>query len=317
MLRSVCAETNEVVGGIFADTVTLRCYIRDVPTNSVVDSGAGPSLMTNGMFSKIPKGKLSPADKTLKDASHNNIKLLGKVTLPVKIRGDTGKFVSKNVEFFVSDCDDVSCVLLGRNFMRQFGTVSFDFDNNRIQLGETTCLGFKTYGGRAKISDQTTVPPKSEMFVKLKSRRGNGLVKADFLPDTFNCNPGLYAMKARVVPDTDGNFFVMVVNTTDKEVVLQKSGRMGKLCPCAETIAEVNFVGDNKNSIDWSKAKIGDIPEADRARVLSLLQEYEDVFAKNPKRPNQVNNATHSIDTGGSLPVFRKPYPIPYAHVDE
>ena len=133
MLRSVSAETNEVVGGIFADTVTLRCYIRDVPTNSVVDSGAGPSLMTNGMFSKIPKGKLSPADKTLKDASHNNIKLLGKVTLPVKIRGDTGKFVSKNVEFFVSDCDDISCVLLGRNFMRQFGTVSFDFDKNCIQ----------------------------------------------------------------------------------------------------------------------------------------------------------------------------------------
>ena len=114
--------------------------------------------MTNGMFSKIPKGKLSPADKTLKDASHNNIKLLGKVTLPVKIRGDTGKFVSKNVEFFVSDCDDISCVLLGRNFMRQFGTVSFDFDNNRIQLGETTCSGFKTHGGRAKISNQTIVP---------------------------------------------------------------------------------------------------------------------------------------------------------------
>ena len=311
MLRSVRADTNEVVGGIFADTVTLRCFIKDVPSNGVVDSGAGPSLMTNGMFRKIPNGKLSPADKTLKDASHNNIKLLGKVTLPVKIRSNNGKLLIRNVEFFVSDCDDVSCALLGRNFMSQFGTVSFDFDNNRIQLGETMCSGFKTFGGRAKISDQTTVPAKSESLIKLKSRKGNGLVKADFLPDTFNGNPGLYAMKARVLPDTNGNFFVMVVNTTDKDIVLKKSGRLGKLHPCAETIAEVNFEGDDKNPIDWSKANIGAIPETDRAKVLNLLQEYEDVFAKNTKRPKQVNNATHSIDTGGCLPVFRKPYPIP------
>ena len=70
------------------------------------------------------------------------------------------------------------------------------------------------------------------MLIKLKSRRGNGLVKADFLPDTFSGNPGLYAMKARVVPDTNGNFLIMVVNTTDKDMVLRKSGWLGKLYPC-------------------------------------------------------------------------------------
>ena len=134
--------------------MTLRGHIKDIPFNGVVDSGAGPSLMTNGTFSKIPNGKPSPADKTLKDASRTNIKLLGKVTLPVKIRGNNGKLFVKNVEFFVSDCDEISCALLCRNFMSQFGTVSIDFDNNCIHLGKTTCSGFRTFGGRAKISYQ-------------------------------------------------------------------------------------------------------------------------------------------------------------------
>ena len=65
----------------------------------MVDSSAGPSIMTKGMFAKILSGKLSPADKKLKDASHNNIKLLGRVTLPVKIRSNNGKLLVKNVDF--------------------------------------------------------------------------------------------------------------------------------------------------------------------------------------------------------------------------
>ena len=317
MLRAVDAVTNDVVGGSLADTVTLKCSIKGVPNKSVVDSGAGVSLMTNGVFKQIPGAKLLPADKNLKDASQNDIKLLGKVSLPVQIRNVNGGTVTKNVEFYVSDCDKTSCVLLGRNFMRQFGTVSFDFDNNSITLGNSKYSGYKTYGGRAKVAVQTTVPAKSEVLVQLKSRRGNGLVKADFLPDMHNGNPGLYAMKTRVVPDPNGFFSVMVVNTTDNEIVLRKAGRLGKLSSCAETVAELSFEGEIKEGIDWSQANIGDIPAADRDRVLSLLKEYEDVFAKNPKQPKQVNNATHSINTGGCLPVFRKPYPIPYAYTDD
>ena len=39
--------------------------------------------MTNEVFDRIPNATLSSADRTLKDASQNTIKLLGKTTLPV------------------------------------------------------------------------------------------------------------------------------------------------------------------------------------------------------------------------------------------
>lgn len=260
--------------------------------------------------------KLCPADKVLKDASQNVINLLGKVTLPIRIRGDSGRVVEKDVEFYVSDSNSTDSILLGRNFMQLFGSVTFDFDRNRIKLGDIFCSGFRTRCGRAKISKMVVVPAKSEVFIDMKSRKGNGLVKADFTPDLNNGISGLYAAKSRVVPNTEGHFRISVVNVTSQDIVLRKDGRLGKLTECAETVAEVDFEDYEGQSIDWTKVNIGDIPDADRTRVLQLLEKYKDVFAKNTKKPKQVNNASHSIDTGGCLPIFKKPYQIPYAYTE-
>ena len=308
---------NKIAFKNFAETVTLGCQVKGVKSNSLLDSGAGCSLMTKEVFDRIPGGTLSPADRTLRDASHNDIDLLGKTTLPVSIRGDNGKLLKRDVTFYVSASNGSNCLILGRDFMQSFGTVSFDFDANMIKLGDTNCTGLRTNGGRAKVSRLTMVPPNSEVLVQLKWRKGSGLVKADFMPDLHNGNPGLYAMRTRVVPDVDGNFYVAVINTTDAEISLRKGGRLGKLAACSETIAVVDFEEVGEKGIDWSKANIGDIPEEERSKILQLLQEYEDVFAVNAKKPSRVNNATHSIDTGGSLPIFRKPYPIPYAYTNE
>ena len=57
VLRSVNAE-NKVVGGSLADTVTLKCHIKGVPSNGVLDSGAGCSLTTSGFIAKVPNVKL-------------------------------------------------------------------------------------------------------------------------------------------------------------------------------------------------------------------------------------------------------------------
>ena len=57
--------------------------------------------------------------------------------------------------------------------------------------------------------------------------------------------------------------------------------------------------------------------ESERAEILNFLKEYKDVFAGNSKKPRQVNNATHTINTGNNWSVIRKPYQIPYAYTEE
>jgi hypothetical protein len=205
----------------------------------MIDSGAGCSLLTKGTLKNVSGVDLRPADRVLVDASQNTIRLLGMTTIPIQIEGDSKQLISKDVTFYVSE-SEASCVLLGRNFMRSFGKVSFDFDRNRVQLGSTWCSGLKMSGGRVKIAEETVLPPNCEAYVKVKWRQGNGMVMGDFVPCSISPNAGVYAIRARVVPNSSGEFFTVVVNTTGEEVRLKKSARLGKLTACAETVAVVD-----------------------------------------------------------------------------
>ena len=317
-LKSVVLGINEVNYKDFSETVTVKCKLMGEDKNCMMDSGAGASLVTRGALANVRGVKLQTADKTLVDASGNNIPLLGMTTIPVQITGENKCVVSKNVKFYVSDSKNANCVLLGRNFMKSCGTVTFDFDKNKVKLGDTWCMGLKMGGGRAKLVEDKVIPPNCEAYVKLKWRQGNGMVMADFIPNKISPSPGLHAIRSRVVPDSKGEFFTVVVNTSDKEIGLKKDSHLGKLTTCADTVAVVNREHlEGTTAIDWEKARIGEVPDADRQDILELLKEYEDVFSKNPKKPQRVNNATHEIDTGDSRPVFRKPYQIPYAYTEE
>ena len=57
----------------------------------MIDSGAGCSLITEGILRQINSVTLHRPDKILRDASGNIIKLLGKVKIPVTIKGDKGE----------------------------------------------------------------------------------------------------------------------------------------------------------------------------------------------------------------------------------
>ena len=78
VLHSTSQEVNKIAFRNFAETVTLGCQVKGVKSNALLDSGAGCSLMTNDVYDRIPNAALSPADRTLKDASQNTINLLGK-----------------------------------------------------------------------------------------------------------------------------------------------------------------------------------------------------------------------------------------------
>ena len=224
-LESVNQGVNFITRGNFVESVTLNCRINGINFNSMVDSGAGCSLITKGMLRRLGAVKLKPPDRILRDASQNVIRLLGKITLNVEITGEN-RNLCQEVEFYVSDSDSTSCLLLGRNFMQSFGPTTFNFDTNKIKLGNTWCSGLQMSGGRVKLKDNVTIPAKSEKMVSVKWRRGNGLVYADFMPT--NC-AGVYAAKSRVLPDSDGIFNVSILNTSATDIKLKRQVKLGKL----------------------------------------------------------------------------------------
>ena len=61
------------------------------------------------------------------------MKILGSVFISVTIPGSQ----PREQVFQVLDSATYSNILLGRDFMRQFGTVRFNFIENRIELGKS------------------------------------------------------------------------------------------------------------------------------------------------------------------------------------
>ena len=153
-----------------------------IPFNCTIDSGGGCSLLTKGILQQLGKVELSPPDRTLMDASQNTIDLIGKANLPVMIHGTNGERLTQSVEFYVSE--NAKCLLSGRNVMKQFGTTTFDFDRNEIQLVEIWCNGLQMNGGQVKLLNDVDVPP-CEKLVKAKWCKGNGLVTGDFIAATL------------------------------------------------------------------------------------------------------------------------------------
>ena len=62
------------------------------------------------------------------------------------------------------------------------------------------------------------------------------------------------------------------------------------------------------------KITVADSLELEQKKeVESLLKEYADIFASNPKKLRRVNTLQHQIITDESQPVFNKPRKIPNA----
>ncbi len=63
---------------------------------------------------------------------------------------------------------------------------------------------------------------------------------------------------------------------------------------------------------DVSKLRFGsNIGDIDKARLISVLVKYHDVFQWHDDLPGRTNVVEHRIDTLHSRPVVQKQYPIP------
>ena len=118
-------------------TVVLKAIIDNHLTNVLLDSGAGVSIIESESLKRLNITKhVTPTLDTLIDASGNQMNILGKVTLTILIKG---MYCTKSQEFHVIQTNRAANILLGRELMEKFGSMTLDFQHNRVRC----CL----YGG--------------------------------------------------------------------------------------------------------------------------------------------------------------------------
>ena len=276
----------------------------------MLDTGSGTSVIDLGTLRKIGLDEHidKSSAKMLINASGDHMEIIGSVTISVTIPGSH----PLNQAFQVLDSLSYSNILLGRDFMRQFGTVSFDFNKNKIELGNLSITGLTASSTKVRLCENSIVPARSEKVLFVKCSTFNSLLEGDFEPHMVPFIRGLYANRTRIIPNIEGIFPVTVLNVTASDIHLNSRKIMGSIHAASESVKST--VGSYNESIELGNVAISDqLLPAEKDRLQSLLGAYKEVFAENPKSPKRTDILEHKIVTNDALPVYRKPRRVPVA----
>ena len=200
------------------------------------DTGAGRSVIDVGSLEYI--GLVDAIKKTpdgLVNASGDSMEVLGVVNIAVKIQN----MRTVTHEFTVINTKSYKNILIGRDFMKQFKRVTFDFEKNRLRLGVMwiNCVGFVELQEKVRLVSTTKIPARCEQVVVARCKKKYSMLDLDFEPKKIAS--GVFITKARIVPDVNGIFLLSVLNVSDSEISINGRKVLGHVQEADETIGYV------------------------------------------------------------------------------
>ena len=223
-------------------TVTANATMNNCQVNVTMDSGAGCSLIDYGSLEHIGLEKEIRMQKDEKgefiNASGDEMDIVGVVDIPVVMQNK--KTVIQ--EFKVLNSKTHSIVLIGRDYMSKFGTVTFDFANGKVHLGKLSinCVRVEDTSENVRLIERTTIPARCETVITVRCKKKLSMQTVDFDPVPVKGVFGVFVSKARVTPDLRGEFLLTVVNVNEHEVNLRGRTKLG----CVQQIGETVAVGE-------------------------------------------------------------------------
>jgi transposase InsO family protein/predicted aspartyl protease len=301
------------------NAIYIRGTINGRPQACLIDTGSEVSLIP---FSAVEGLDLRPCNRFLMAANGSDIRVLGEVRVPIKVRGN----FNISTAFLVSD--QIAEPMLGMDWLREhrcrlgFGTGALFVGRRRISLirgnGSTWCR-------RVIVAEEVLVSPKCQRDVPVKTLYGDiTTVAPAWMTEAKEIQPGVHLARV-VIGDRVGTTQVRVVNLSEDPVRLIKDQMLSGLHPVeVEPGKKADKNVGSASEISPCDFLLADLPEEVapeiRGRLSDLLEEYRDVFSVSEGDIGRTSITTHKIDTGEARPV-RQPLrrqPLPHrAAVDE
>ena len=220
-------------------SVLLPVKLANSPLEMILDSGAGPSVIDIGTIRELGlERQIHRRSGKVYGVGQRPVHLLGNITLEVDV-GD--EQVVRHTFGLLQDLNQTR--ILGRDWLRKFGSTEFDWDTQRVRLGPIW-------------KDTRAILEGGDVLSR--SRVAIAEIESD-------ASPG--------------------VQSPDRPIILINPS----------------------------------LPDFAKRELESIVHEFSDVFASNPKSPTITPNATHVIETGGHLPVKHRQNrasPLTQAQID-
>ena len=89
-------------------------------------------------------------------------------------------------------------ILIGRDFMKLFGSVKFDFESNRVQLGSSWVNGAAIHNvKRVRLAEKSDIPARSEQVVNVRCKNKYALLNVDFEPNKLSGNQRVFVLRVK------------------------------------------------------------------------------------------------------------------------
>ena len=323
------------------DTPMLWLYLGKKKVYSLVDSGADISLISRQLFDQIAaKNKFEFSSKNavpLQTASGQRLKNFGTVVLEMKIAGFSHPFKFQIVEGLKNDC------LLGNDFLSEFG-VQLDFGQKTMNVDgyviplrpqRLTC---QTTTSLVRLTQKVTVKAQSYVEISGQVNRAQLVDQECIVQPLSNApilgeEPGLCLVESVGKVNQNHRIPVVIVNTTGRDYTFPARSVVGLAeviddpDACIATVEEfvesenvkagpTNQTTESSNPEDvpeTQKADLSHIPEAQRQKILELLEKNVDLFAKSDSDLGRTHLVTAHIDTGDHPPIKQNPYRLPFS----
>ncbi|KAK6017926.1 hypothetical protein OSTOST_16543 [Ostertagia ostertagi] len=287
--------------------------------DAMIDTGSVVSIVPLGLLLEAKEKKIDldslvtimgdGNSQRVVDASGNAMSFLMLIATEVNVQG-AGQ---ARVQLHIQRSKD-KIVLLGTNALQAL--------NIHIQLGEPI-VETRTQdengecGGPVRAIHRHVIPAGGISTVPVS---GAGVDECIFWSNNDRISSG-------VLKATCGEALVSVRNNTHEPWVIRKGETLGKwdkeawydprtrelpgdMLELSHKLPEIgrNRVEDLIILLNNNR-KAGQLPE----EMVTLVSEYEDVFAISDLELTQTNLLHHSIDVGDSLPIKQRTRPVPYA----
>ena len=177
-------------------SLVLNCKINDVIVNSLLDSGAGKSLMDIETAEKLNiVDTICETEDQLFDASGNIMDIVGTVKTKVEIVNSEKAIM---LVFRVLNKRTLSTILLGRDCMKKLGEITFDISRNTIKLNNRVIKGRDVKIVKARLTGSTEIPGRTECLISARGISNLGLLEAEFEPRKVTGISGVYFSKVTV-----------------------------------------------------------------------------------------------------------------------
>ena len=190
----------------------------------------------------------------LRDASDNQMDILGIARIKVHVCGSGKQFMHN---FHILNQRTYRNVIMGRDLMRKFKSVTFDFERDAIHLNGSCIKGVSPPNRKisVRLIENVVIPARTEMVTVVSSNKDYAFVTSNFKPQKLPGQPNIYLSKAIVNPNSEGQFLITLVNTSEKPTTIRNRQVMGWLNSPDEIIASVDLDKTcmGTNSKLWTK----------------------------------------------------------------